>query len=478
MIKSSEKLFRWGPIDSALLPLSYPMLASFDMMQELFGISWPESLIVYDKDKAIWILENKEVAETGKRFMENIILPDNERKIFYELWQERVDNLLKIQSGVDRQKLADLSNEDLINLIKDWDKAYLDFWAVGMTAELINYPLESKLKNILKPHFSDERDMNEAFAILSTPDEMSFYKEEEADLMRISSLKSKKEALKQHQEKYFWIYNNYLEAKFLNVKYFEDQIKHTTSKDAEMFLEEIHDYQENVKKDKEKYTKNLKLSEEEAKVVSLLNDFIIFQDVRKKYNLIAGHYLEEFLKAISKRVNISTRDLKWLLPEEIEDIFNKDQKERVNKRKHLAVFSIKNGGMDIFTQNKASKIEQEFNKAEFEKSVNLQGTVACTGKNRYFRGIAKIIQSPKEGNKLKQGDILVATMTTPDFVACMKRAGAIVTDIGGVTCHAAVVSREFGTPCIVGTGNATKNIKDGDILELHNLRGTVKIVGS
>lgn len=57
-----------------------------------------------------------------------------------------------------------------------------------------------------------------------------------------------------------------------------------------------------------------------------------------------------------------------------------------------------------------------------------------------------------------------------------EKAGAIVADIGGVTCHAAVVSRKFGIPCIIGTGNATKIIKDGDILELHNLRGTVKIV--
>lgn len=476
MIDISKKLFRWGPIDAALLSLSYPMIASFDMMQDLFGISWPESLIIYDKDKALWIIENEKVGETGRKFMEKVILPDTERKRFYDLWQERVDSLLKVQTKIDKQKIEKLDDSDLAKLIKEWNKAYLDFWAVGMTAELANYSLEERLKNQLKPYFKDERDLNEAFAVLATPTEMSFYKEEESELMEISLSESREKPLQQHQEKYFWIYNNYLEAKMLGVDYFIDQIKHTTKNDANDFLVEIKDYKEIVRKDKEKYIKDLKLSEGEAKTINFLNDFIIFQDVRKKYNLIANHYLEEFLKEISKRTNISVRDLKWLLPEEFAGFLGGDIKNIIEQRKHLTIFSIKLEKTEIFTRDRASKIEKEFNKAEFEKSVNLQGTVACTGKNRYFRGIAKVISSPKEGDKLKAGEILVTTMTTPDFVAVIKRAGAIITDIGGVTCHAAVVSREFGTPCIVGTGSATKAIKDGDILELHNLRGTVKIV--
>jgi phosphoenolpyruvate synthase/pyruvate phosphate dikinase len=471
MVDSSKKLFRWGPIDAALLSLSYPMIASFDKMQELFGICWPESLIIYDKDKALWILENEKVSETGREFMKKIILPDTERKRFYKLWNERVKNLSEIQ-----RKINQLNKNNMTDLIKDWNKAYLDFWAVGMTAELANYPLEERLKNQLKPYFKDERDLNEAFAVLATPTEMSFYKEEEAEVMKIALLENKEKALQKHQDKYFWIYNNYLEAKILDVNYFKEQIKHTTTKDAEEFLREIENYNKEVEDSKNKYIKELRLSDEIIKTINLLNDFILFQDVRKKYNLVATHCLEEFLKEISDRTHIPVRDLKWLLPEELEKFSDGNLEKIIEKRKHLTIFSITLRNTEEYTQNKASKIEKEFNRAEFEKSVNLQGTVACTGKNRYFRGIAKVISSPKEGDKLKQGEILVTTMTTPDFVAVIKRAGAIITDMGGVTCHAAVVSREFGTPCIVGTENATKIIKDGDILELHNLRGTVKIV--
>lgn len=76
-------------------------------------------------------------------------------------------------------------------------------------------------------------------------------------------------------------------------------------------------------------------------------------------------------------------------------------------------------------------------------------------------GIAKILKDASETDKIKSGDVLVAKMTTPDFVPAMKKASAIVTDEGGMTSHAAIVSRELGIPCIVGTGNATQVLKEG-----------------
>ncbi|MBI5046400.1 phosphoenolpyruvate synthase [Candidatus Micrarchaeota archaeon] len=76
-------------------------------------------------------------------------------------------------------------------------------------------------------------------------------------------------------------------------------------------------------------------------------------------------------------------------------------------------------------------------------------------------GKVKIIRSSKEIKNMEKGDILVTEMTTPDFVPAMKKAAGIVTDTGGMTSHAAIVSRELGVPCIVGTGNATQLLKDG-----------------
>jgi len=86
----------------------------------------------------------------------------------------------------------------------------------------------------------------------------------------------------------------------------------------------------------------------------------------------------------------------------------------------------------------------------------------AAGKRGYGIGTAKVVLNPAEAAKVMQkGDILVTDMTNPDYVPFMKLAGAIVTDKGGVTCHAAIVSRELGIPCVVGTENATKLLATG-----------------
>jgi pyruvate,water dikinase len=79
-------------------------------------------------------------------------------------------------------------------------------------------------------------------------------------------------------------------------------------------------------------------------------------------------------------------------------------------------------------------------------------------------------------HKMQTGDVLISTMTTPDFVVLMHKAGAIVTDIGGMLCHAAIVSREINKPCVIGTKFATKIFKDGDMVEVDADKGVVKII--
>jgi pyruvate,water dikinase len=91
-------------------------------------------------------------------------------------------------------------------------------------------------------------------------------------------------------------------------------------------------------------------------------------------------------------------------------------------------------------------------------------------------GRVKILKSVKEINKIEKGDILVAVMTRPDYVPAMKKAAAIVTDEGGVTSHAAIVSRELGIPCIIGTKIATKILKDGMLVEVNANHSWVKII--
>ncbi|MEM4295831.1 MAG: phosphoenolpyruvate synthase, partial [Candidatus Anstonellales archaeon] len=108
-------------------------------------------------------------------------------------------------------------------------------------------------------------------------------------------------------------------------------------------------------------------------------------------------------------------------------------------------------------QTKAETKAEEQIKIE-EKKILLKGLAASPG---IGVGKVKIITKKEELGKIQQGDILVTKMTNPDYVPAMKRASAIVTDEGGLTSHAAIVSRELGIPAIVGTGNATQVLKEG-----------------
>lgn len=101
----------------------------------------------------------------------------------------------------------------------------------------------------------------------------------------------------------------------------------------------------------------------------------------------------------------------------------------------------------------------------------IKGTVAFKGK---VQGIAKIVKTVEELDKVNDGDILVTQMTFPSFIMAMKRAAGFVTDEGGITCHAAIVAREMKKPCIIGTKNATVLLKDGDIVEVDAESGIVR----
>ena len=105
--------------------------------------------------------------------------------------------------------------------------------------------------------------------------------------------------------------------------------------------------------------------------------------------------------------------------------------------------------------------------------ADLEGMVACKG---YARRVARVVLSAydKEAKKMRKGDILVTSMTRPEFVSLMKMASAIVTNEGGISCHAAIVARELKKPCIIGTKIATQVLKDGDYVEVDAEKGIVR----
>ncbi|MDI6716052.1 MAG: phosphoenolpyruvate synthase [Actinomycetota bacterium] len=131
------------------------------------------------------------------------------------------------------------------------------------------------------------------------------------------------------------------------------------------------------------------------------------------------------------------------------------------------------GGNIYLVQTRPITTLAPVEKAEVKEKageVILEGIAASAG---MASGIVKIVRSKEELDKVKKGDVLVTPMTNPDFVPAMRRAVAIVTDSGGRTSHASIVSRELGIPCVVGTGKATQVLKDGDVITVDGARGIV-----
>ncbi len=135
------------------------------------------------------------------------------------------------------------------------------------------------------------------------------------------------------------------------------------------------------------------------------------------------------------------------------------------------------GGQDIIGEG-AEELYRRLQEAPaFGQSI--RGTPATKG---YYKGAVKLIHFSvdtdfvKEVQDMKEGEVLVSGSTGPELMLACKKAGAIITDEGGIISHAAIVSRELGIPCIIGTKIATKVLKDGDMVEVDAERGVVKIL--
>jgi len=148
----------------------------------------------------------------------------------------------------------------------------------------------------------------------------------------------------------------------------------------------------------------------------------------------------------------------------------KDLTKRIKECIYIVV-DRKLPGKVLVDQSKEAVKKLLLKKEDLTEVNYFHGQTACLGK---ATGTVKIINTIKDLPKMKSGDILVSQMTNPNLVPAMKKAAAIVTDLGGVTCHAAIISRELKIPCVIGTKIATKVLKDGDRVEVDANRGEVR----
>lgn len=474
MLNPERSLYKWGPIRALPLFLYYSIESAFKPLNKLFGITYSESFIYFKDGKATWVLDEKNLLDQSDKFVKKNILPKNKFKNYISIWNKRTYSLLQ-EVNKFQINLSSLSTKRLENEFKKFSKLYYDWFAVTISHELITASLEARLKEELKMYICNQNDLNEAFGVLTAPYNISFYRREQKDLIEILIRKqNKKKALEKHQEKYFWIYNSYARAKIVGVDYFKSEVEKLKEINYKKELKEINNYSKNIfGKKKNILSVYPKVNK---RLVFIISTFADLLDARKEVNFKADHVLELFIQEFANRIGVKGDKLKLLLPNELEQISHSYSKNLILNREKRFAMSCSVRGINTFTGQNALKIISRFEKGKIFQNKVIQGTVASRGHKRHFRGVAKRIMKIHEIGKLEEGDILVTTMTSPDFVIGMRKASAIITDVGGVLSHAAIVSREFGIPCIVGTKVATKMIHDGDIVELHCVNGTIRVI--
>ncbi len=194
--------------------------------------------------------------------------------------------------------------------------------------------------------------------------------------------------------------------------------------------------------------------------------------IRKKYENVHKQCFtleRNLLPKVEQELDLEKDTLFYLTIDEFNNFLKTGIIPDISPRKKFILIKHSGQGEEIFYNPEL--IKHFFDDVKNIKEI--KGQSAYPGK---VEGPVKIITKVDQAKNITEGDILVASMTDPRYLPAMKRAAAIITDEGGITCHAAIVARELKKPCIVATKIATQALKDGDKVEINADKGIIKII--
>ncbi len=431
-------------------------------------------------------------------------------------WQEklvkgfvkRVPGFLAFCKSVYKARLKKKTNQELWQMYEKYVRLYEDIYvwgepfAFGARFKLADY-LSEYLQKILKSK-NQLKKFDHYFNALITPKQKPFIIKQKQALLRIAfkisqnsklkklfkkSLSSiNKEVVKypalnkqiqEHTKKYQWVPYNY-GAELFTKKYFLKEIRTLIVKNqVKGEINKIKRLYHNLERKQQKIIKGLKIDKYHQKLFTALrwNSFII--DYKKRVFTLSHFYINfSLMPEIAKRLRIKKELAHCLLESDVKQALlnNKLIPLKVLKQRFKrSVIFIRGGKIKLMINKQAVQFlkKQRIGKIKKSRIKQIKGRAANKG---IVKGRAKIIPGPKDFKKMKSGNILVTHMTTPEFISILKKAKAIITDEGGITCHAAIISRELGIPCIIGTKIATKALKDGDLVEVDANKGIVRII--
>lgn len=300
-------------------------------------------------------------------------------------------------------------------------------------------------------------------------------------LLRCAIEREGSEAVDRVVENWHWILNNYRDTDLLSFEVVKKEVTTLTNKySVNELKQQLVAKKKQVKAQREELEQiNKKLNVDEWELVSMFALSALWMDQRKKANLRADSFINEYLEVKAKELNITLNDIQWLVPDELKLILKGERRVAdypLKKRQDNSVGLAHNTwGLYFLSDSEARKLDKYYpdRVVQSRDDKKITGQVASPG---VVRGMVRVVTDPSRSDSFNDGDILVAYMTRPDYVPLMKKAGAIVTNEGGITSHAAIVSRELGIPCVIGTKIATQVLKDGDMVEVDADKGIVRKV--
>lgn len=346
------------------------------------------------------------------------------------------------------------------------------------------------------------------FSQLSTPTVESFATQEERELLKLAGVMfgqpgaralvrktsgvrleaaiQKKQSrlasrLRQHYERWRWLQYGYKGPDY-PMSYFLDRLQalsYSPVSPQRLHRELIAKSRITARRQRS-LEHDLKLTEHDRMLVELSRRLVFIKEYRKGALYHGMYCYEPFFREVGRRLKLSLDQIwamnTWEILESLEKRRPIVPKQEISARLREVVMYTTRRRYVMLTGRKARTFLRAIPKEktlEAGEVSELTGTCACPGS---ATGCVKIVEVPDDMKKMDQGDILVSETTYPSLVPAMKKAAAIVTNAGGLTCHAAIVSRELGIPCVVGTKIANKVLKDGDKVEVDATKGIVRKV--
>lgn len=365
------------------------------------------------------------------------------------------------------------SNDELAEFFSKFDKAMLAAHLSGQiwnVLEIKNQRLSGYLTQYVYSKIPDKKRAGDAAQLLLTQNEIGIMEEINEEIFAVTKShdKQKLEKLEKLYEKSKWFTYNYLGPEMTRGEFesYAQQLKNTK--------------RINVEKIKEKQTAlldEINADDKHRHLFKVAQDIIFLKGYRKELTYRGCWAAEPLYREIGKRLNLSFKQVTFLKLNEVVAALNGElAKEKCaelcQKRFKLSVTIHTCAGSSETLGVQAEKTLSQLNILIPDISVSeLKGQTAFPGK---VTGVVKIVNITADIHKVKPGDVLVSNATSPNLLPAMQIAAAFVTDLGGITCHAAIVSREMQKPCIIGTKIATKVFKDGDVVEVDTSKGTVR----